>query len=332
MSAPLLEITGLTRHFALTGGRVARAVDGVDLAIPAGGSLGLVGESGCGKSTVARLVLRLIAPTAGAILFAGRDIATLADSALRPLRRDMQLIFQNPHAALNPRRTVFASVSEPLVVQGLASGAALRARVAALLVKVGLPEAFLWRYPHELSGGQKQRVCIARALALNPKLVVLDEPTSALDVSVQAQILEFLHGLRRELGLTYLFISHNLAVVRQVCDRVAVMYLGRIVEEGPAERIFSAPRHPYTQALVASVLPPRPGLLPEAPLAGDVPDPAAIPAGCRFAPRCPLRMERCTRDDPALEGGADHRVACWAAGGSDVRAGERTPRPPPSFL
>uniref|UniRef100_UPI003F6FB0BF ABC transporter ATP-binding protein n=1 Tax=Elioraea sp. TaxID=2185103 RepID=UPI003F6FB0BF len=291
-----------------------RAVDGIDLALHQGQALGLVGESGCGKSTVARLVMGLIAPTAGTIRFAGREITGLTDSALRPLRRDMQIIFQNPHAALNPRRTVFQSVAEPLVVQGIASGVALRARVAALLVQVGLPETFLWRFPHELSGGQKQRVCIARALALEPKLVVLDEPTSALDVSVQAQILDFLGELRARLGLTYLFISHNLAVVRQVCDRVAVMYLGRIVEEGTVERIFAAPRHPYTRALVAAVLPPRPGALPEAPLGGDVPNAAEIPPGCRFAPRCPLRMEMCEARDPVLAPQTGtHRVACWAA-------------------
>jgi peptide/nickel transport system ATP-binding protein/oligopeptide transport system ATP-binding protein len=224
----------------------------------------------------------------------------------------MQLIFQNPHAALNPRRTVFASVSEPLVVQGVAQGDVTLARVTTLLRQVGLPESFLWRYPHELSGGQKQRVCIARALALEPKLLVLDEPTSALDVSVQAQILDFLQDLRSRFGLTYLFISHNLAVVRQVCDRVAVMYLGRIVEEAPVDAIFTAPRHPYTRALIASVLPPRPSGIPEAPLGGDVPNAADIPPGCRFAPRCPLRMERCTREDPMLTGAA-HRVACWAA-------------------
>ena len=251
MTAPLLEVRGLAKHYPLKHGRVVRAVDGVDLALAPGESLGLVGESGCGKSTVARLVLRLVPPTAGSIRFAGQEIATLSDSALRPLRRHMQIIFQNPHAALNPRRTVFASVAEPLVVQGMA-GADLQARVARLLVQVGLPEGFLWRYPHELSGGQKQRVCIARALALEPRLLVLDEPTSALDVSVQAQILEFLQELRARLGLSYLFISHNLAVVRQVCDRVAVMYLGRIVEEGPAEAVFANPRSDYTRTLMAA--------------------------------------------------------------------------------
>ncbi|MCZ8132867.1 MAG: ABC transporter ATP-binding protein [Steroidobacteraceae bacterium] len=312
MTVPLLEIEGLAKRYPLKGGRVVRAVDGVDLTLRAGESLGLVGESGCGKSTVARLALRLVPASAGAIRFEGEDIAPLSDAALRPLRRHMQLIFQNPHAALNPRRTVFASVAEPLVVQGAAHGDGRLARVTTLLRQVGLPESFLWRYPHELSGGQKQRVCIARALALEPKLLVLDEPTSALDVSVQAQILEFLQDLRSRFGLTYLFISHNLAVVRQVCDRVAVMYLGRIVEEAPVGAIFTAPRHPYTRALIASVLPPRPSGIPEAPLGGDVPNAAEIPPGCRFAPRCPLRMERCTREDPALTG-ATHRVACWAA-------------------
>jgi len=311
----LLDVIGLSKHFPLKGGRVVRAVDGVDLTLRAGESLGLVGESGCGKSTVARLVLRLIAPTGGSIRFAGQEIASMGDGALRPLRRDMQIIFQNPHAALNPRRTVFHSVAEPLVVQRVASGAALRSRVATLLTEVGLPETFLWRYPHELSGGQKQRVCIARALALAPKLVVLDEPTSALDVSVQAQILDFLQDLRARQRLAYLFISHNLAVVRQVCDRVAVMYLGRIVEEGPVEAIFAAPRHPYTRALMAAVLPPRPGALPELTLAGDVPNAAAIPPGCRFAPRCPQRMPVCEAQDPELQPvdpESPQRVACWA--------------------
>ena len=315
MTAPLLEVTDLAKRYPLPGGRSVRAVDGVDFVLRSGESLGLVGESGCGKSTIARMVLRLIVPSAGAIRFGGQDITTLSDVALRPLRRDMQLIFQNPHAALNPRRTVFQSVAEPLVVQGVASGAALRARVAALLAEVGLSETFLWRYPHELSGGQNQRVCIARALALAPKLVVLDEPTSALDVSVQAQILEFLRELRVRQNLAYLFISHNLAVVRQVCDRVAVMYLGRIVEEGPVEAIFAAPRHPYTQALIAAVLPPRPGALPAATLAGDVPNAAAIPAGCRFAPRCGQRMAVCEKHDPGLQPispGSPQRAACWA--------------------
>ena len=311
----LLQVTGLTKHFSLKGGRVVRAVDGVDLTLSAGEALGLVGESGCGKSTVARLVLRLIAPSGGSIRFAGQEISAMGDAALRPLRRDMQIIFQNPHAALNPRRTVFQSVAEPLVVQRVASGATLRRRVGALLTEVGLPETFLWRYPHDLSGGQKQRVCIARALALAPKLVVLDEPTSALDVSVQAQILEFLGELRMRQQLAYLFISHNLAVVRQVCDRVAVMYLGRIVEEGPVEAIFAAPRHPYTRALLAAILPPRPGVLPAETLTGDVPNAAAIPPGCRFAPRCPQRMPICAVEDPRLNqvgAGSPQRVACWA--------------------
>jgi peptide/nickel transport system ATP-binding protein/oligopeptide transport system ATP-binding protein len=310
----LLEVTALAKHFPLPGGRSLRAVDGVDLTLQPGEALGLVGESGCGKSTVARLVTRLVAPSAGSIRFAGREIAALGDAAMRPVRRDMQLIFQNPHAALNPRRNVFHSVAEPLVVQRI--GGDLRGRVTALLREVGLPETFLWRYPHELSGGQKQRVCIARALALEPKLVVLDEPTSALDVSVQAQILDFLRELRARKGLAYLFISHNLAVVRQLCDRVAVMYLGRIVEEGAVEAIFAAPQHPYTRALVAAVLPPRPGALPAATLAGDVPSATSIPAGCRFAPRCTLRMPVCETRDPALipiASGSTSRAACWAA-------------------
>jgi peptide/nickel transport system ATP-binding protein/oligopeptide transport system ATP-binding protein len=306
----LVEAQGLAKHYPVSGGRLVRAVDGVDLALARGEALGLVGESGCGKSTVARLLLRLTDPTAGTIHFAGEDITQAGEKRLRQLRRDMQLIFQNPHAALNPRRTVFASISEPLVVQKLAAGSALRARVAELLAQVSLPETFLWRFPHELSGGQKQRVCIARALALDPKLVVLDEPTAALDVSVQAQILEFLEELRAKLGLTYLFISHNLAVVRQLCDRIAVMYLGRIVEEGPVEEIFSAPRHPYTRALIASVLPPRPGQLPPVLVSGDVPSATNLPPGCRFAPRCPLHEPACDAAAPALAGAGGHAVAC----------------------
>ncbi|WP_376088878.1 ABC transporter ATP-binding protein [Roseomonas sp. CCTCC AB2023176] len=279
-----------------------------------GESLGLVGESGCGKSTAARLVLRLLDPSGGTIAFDGQDLTRAGDADLRRLRRDAAIVFQNPHAALNPRRTVFQSVSEPLVIQGI--GGDLRARVAALLHDVGLPANFLWRYPHELSGGQKQRVCIGRALALEPRLLVLDEPTSALDVSVQAQILELLHDIRARLGLAYLFISHNLAVVRQVCDRVAVMYLGRVVEEGRTEDIFTAPRHPYTRALITAALPPRPGRLPDITVTGDPPDATAIPPGCRFAPRCPDRVVVCTERDPALMSvGGTQRAACWVAAG-----------------
>jgi len=319
----LIEAVGLTKRYDVRHGwrsrSAVRAVDAVDLSVAPGTALGLVGESGCGKSTVARLLLRLIAPSAGVVRFDGRDITDLDEAALRPLRREMQLIFQNPHAALNPRRTVFASVAEPLVVQAGLGGAALRGRVERLMDDVGLPGHFLWRYPHELSGGQKQRICIARALALEPRLVVLDEPTSALDVSVQAQILSFLADLRARRGLTYVLISHNLAVIRQVCDAVAVMYLGRIVEHGPAAAVFAAPRHPYTRALLDAVLSPRAGALPRVALAGDPSLPSEPTGGCRFAPRCPQAEPACRAAEPPLDptgpepGASDHRVACFRA-------------------
>jgi oligopeptide/dipeptide ABC transporter ATP-binding protein len=313
---PLLEADGLakTYHLPRTAHRAASqvmAVAGVDLALPRGGSLGLVGESGCGKSTLARLLMRLIPPSDGSIRFDGRDITALSDRALRPLRRRLQLIHQNPSAALDPRLTVAAAVAEPLIIQRMARGAELRERVATLLAEVGLPAQFLHRHPHELSGGQKQRVCIARALATEPQLLVLDEPTSALDVSVQAQTLEFLSALRERRGLAYLFISHNLAVVRQVCERVAVMYLGRIVEEGPAEAVLGAPRHSYTRALIASV--PRLGSqgLPGIP-AGEPPNPANPPAGCPFHPRCPHAEAACSAGLPPglVATTPGHKVAC----------------------
>jgi peptide/nickel transport system ATP-binding protein len=251
--APLLAVAGLTKTFQGARGRPVRAVDNVGFSLASGGVLGIVGESGSGKSTIARMVLRLIEPSAGHIIFAGQDITGLGGESLRRLRRDMQIVFQNPHSALNGRRTIGEAIAEPLRVQGVARGTALAARVDRLLDLVHLPQAFKHRYPHELSGGQKQRVCIARAVGLEPRLLVLDEPTSALDVSVQAQILEFLGELRRELSLTYLFISHNLAVVRYLCDRVLVMSAGQVVEEGPVNIVFANPAQAYTRTLLESV-------------------------------------------------------------------------------
>jgi oligopeptide/dipeptide ABC transporter ATP-binding protein len=315
MTEPLLRAQGLAKTFESRRGMFqpatrVQAVADVDIVLSRGAALGVVGESGCGKSTLARLLLRLIPLSAGSIRFEGQDITTLDERAMRPLRRRMQLIHQNPSAALDPRLSAEDSVAEPLRIHRVASGRALRDRVASLLAEVGLPAAFLHRFPHELSGGQKQRVCIARALALKPELLVLDEPTSALDVSVQAQILDVLEALRARRGLAYLFISHNLAVVRQVCERVAVMYLGRVVEEGAAADVLGAPRHPYTRALLDSV--PRleaRGIAPEA--AGEPPNPAAPPSGCAFHPRCPIAIDDCRIGVPPLGAvGHGHVVRC----------------------
>lgn len=313
---PLLAVADLRTHFFTREG-VVKAADGVSLTVGAGEVLGLVGESGSGKSTVARLLMRLLVPTAGRIRFEGRDITTASGGELQRLRERIQIVFQDPHASLNPRKTVFASVAEPLLIHRHLRGAELRRRVESLFGIVGLPADFLFRYPHELSGGQKQRVCIARAVALDPKLLILDEPTSALDVSVQAQILEFLRQLQERLGLTYLFISHNLAVVRHLCDHVAVMYLGRIVEQGPTAAVFGAPKHPYTRALLSAVP------LPQARqpggrivLTGDIPSPIDPPAGCPFHPRCPEKIGPvCSRVPPALSAIApDRAVACHLYG------------------
>jgi len=311
-AVPLIEVRNLQKHFPLPGGwftrerRYVHAVDNVSFVVQRGEALGLVGESGCGKTTLGRLILRLAEPTAGEILFDGQPIAGLNKAALRPLRPKMQVVFQNPLQSLSPRLRVFDIVAEPLRTHGLAAGGALRERVVALLEQVGLGAQYLERFPHEISGGQCQRVAIARALALAPQLLVLDEPTSALDVSVQAQILNLLADLRRRLGLTYLFISHDLSVVEYISDRIAVMYLGEIVEIGPSARVFAAPRHPYTQALLSAVPEPHFPVRRElVVLEGAVPSPANPPPGCRFHTRCPLAFDLCRQRKPALAAGPD---------------------------
>jgi len=307
MSQPLLDVKNLKKYFPLkkrflgSGRGEVRAVDNISFSIREGDSFGLVGESGSGKSTVARTLLRLVEPTAGKILWEGKDLCCLSGSEMTGIRRNLQMIFQDPHSSLNPRKTIFMSIAEPLVIHERMAGESIRETALGLLEIVGLKGEHMYRYPHELSGGQKQRVGIARALALNPKLLILDEPTSALDVSVQAQMLNFLESLQKRMHLTYLYISHNLAVIRYACLTVGVMYLGRIVEMGETEKVFSSPRHPYTRALVSAVP------LPQAEqtgdmicLEGDIPSATHIPPGCRFHTRCPEKIGRiCEELEPA---------------------------------
>jgi oligopeptide/dipeptide ABC transporter ATP-binding protein len=318
---PLLEIRGLVKHFPVRRGLFGRetgqvrAVDGVSFDLGQGEVLGLVGESGCGKTTTGRCILRLIEPTSGTVRFAGQDITRLSRRELRPLRRQMQVIFQDPYSSLNPRLTVGSMLGEALAIHGLARGAKARARVAELLDLVGLSPDHARRYPHEFSGGQRQRIGVARALAVEPRLIVADEPVSALDVSIQAQIVNLLQELQRKMGLTYLFVAHDLSVVEHISDRVAVMYLGRIVEMAGAEALYHAPQHPYTLALLSAVPMPDPDRRrSRIVLKGDVPSPASPPAGCPFHPRCPSARERCSREEPALrELAPGHVSACHFA-------------------
>lgn len=319
----MLELQELKVHFRVSSRgmhkAVVAAVNGVSLTVAKGDSLGLVGESGSGKTTVGKALLHLVPITGGRFLIDGEDMTVLNGERERKLRRSAQMVFQDPHSALNPRMSIERSVAEPLILHTDLRGAALRQRVSELFEIVGLPSEFLHRYSHELSGGQKQRVCIARAIALSPALLILDEPTSALDVSVQSQILEFLRSLQRDLHLTYLFISHNLAVVRYLCNQIAVMYLGEIVEQGPTEAVFREPRHPYTQALLRAVPYPQ-AVQPDRgpPLSGDIPSPIDLPSGCSFYSRCPVRIEgTCDRiAPPPVRIGRDQSVRCHLASGA----------------
>ena len=316
MSAPAIEVRNVRRVFQQRGGLLAPtrevvAVDDVSLSVPEGSVLGVVGESGCGKSTLARLILGLMPATSGDVLVDGRR---LADMDRRQRARLIQPVFQDPFASLNPRRRIGDIIALPLIAQGDTARENVAREVADMLARVGLVADIARRLPHELSGGQRQRVAIARALILRPRIVICDEPTSSLDVSVQAQILNLLADLRRDFNLTYLFISHNLAVVEHVATEVAVMYLGRFVERAPTETLFSAPSHPYTRALLASVLTPEPGLgVPDVGLGDIMPDPANIPPGCRFHPRCPMAIERCSREAPQPRTGPTRMVECLLA-------------------
>ncbi|ETX27470.1 ABC transporter ATP-binding protein [Roseivivax isoporae] len=337
MSA-LLEVRNLTKHFPVRRGVLRRtvghvqAVTDVSFDVHAGETLAVVGESGCGKSTIGRALLRLIAPTAGTVTLDGTEVTALPDPALREMRRHMQIIFQDPFGSLNPRMSVAETLAEPLLLHGLATSANVRQKVAELLETCGLQPWHAARFPHEFSGGQRQRVGVARALATRPRLIVCDEPVSALDVSVQAQIVNLLQDLQASFGIAYVFISHDLAVVRHMADRVAVVYLGRVVEEAPTATLFATPRHPYTRSLIAAAPRPDPGLRSDRqPVRGDLPSALAPPPGCAFHPRCPMAEARCRTERPALRAVGGTSVACHFA---EAVAESTTPaeRPPSDRL
>jgi oligopeptide transport system ATP-binding protein len=338
MTAPALQLTDVKRHFPVKRGLfgsagAVKAVDGVSLTVAKGETVALVGESGCGKSTLGRIALRLIEPTAGSVRVNGAELTALSPADLRKARRAMQIVFQDPFASLNPRMSVFDILAEPILLHGLAQGPALEARVHALLGLVGLAPHQAERFPHEFSGGQRQRIGVARALATNPDLVVCDEPVSALDVSIQAQVVNLLQDLQARFGLAYLFIAHDLAVVKHIADRVAVMYLGKIVELAPKAALYATPRHPYTQALLAAAPRPDPTLVAaeRVILQGDPPSPLKPPPGCAFHPRCAFAVERCKAETPMFRDIAGTAVACHRASEIAPPAVQAAPRQQPAL-